>query len=64
MTGCVTGQSWAKCDIAVPMLQLLRVRTGLDSYLSVHKGKNIIQEVDVLSLDIQDHIWFHIQAHI
>ena len=40
------------------------MRTGLDSYSSVHKGKNIIQEVDVLSLDIQDHIWFHIQAHI
>ena len=46
------------------MLQLLRVRTGLDSYSSMHEGKNIIQEVDVLSVDIQDHIWFHIQAHI
>ena len=38
-----------KCDIAVPCYNCY-VRTVLDSYSSMHKGKNIIQEVDVLSL--------------
>ena len=40
------------------------IAVRLDSYSSMHEGKNIIQEVDVLSLNIQNHIWFHIQAHI
>ena len=37
-----------KCDVTV--YYSCCVRTGLDSYSSVHKGKNIIQEVDILSL--------------
>ena len=52
-----------KCDIAVPCYNCC-VRAGLDSYSSVLKGKNIIQEVDVLSLPFKITLVSYTGSHL
>ena len=52
-----------KCDNAVLCYNCC-VRTGLDSYSSVLKGKNIIQEVDVLSLPFKITLVSYTGSHL